>query len=119
MAIPRIPRLEEDMRVEIAQIIHQELKDPDVGFVTITRVELTKDLSHGKVFYSVLGPEAQRAVSQEILQRSARYVHSLLRKRFHLKTIPRLSFRYDPSIAASIEMSEKLERLNNPPPDPA
>ena len=119
MAIPRIPRLAEDMRAEIAQIIHQELKDPDLGFVTITRVELSKDLSYGKVYFSCLGSEAECVASQHILTRSARFIHGLLRKRFHLKVIPRLSFTFDPSIAESIELSKRLEQLHKPPaPEP-
>ena len=107
----RMARLANELQQEIAMIIHQELKDPTVGFVTITRVELSKDVRHAKVWFSCLGGEAQRARSQEALDRSARYIHGLIKKRFRLKIIPELTFWYDASIAGVIELSEKLDRL--------
>ena len=111
----RMARLANELQQEIARIIHQELKDPTVGFVTITRIELSKDLRHAKVLFSCLGDDAQRARSQEALDRSARYMHGLIKKRFRLKIIPELAFRYDASIAGVIELSEKLDRLKGEP----
>ncbi|PIQ84584.1 MAG: ribosome-binding factor A [Candidatus Omnitrophica bacterium CG11_big_fil_rev_8_21_14_0_20_63_9] len=107
----RMQRLANQFREEIATIVQQELKDPGVGFITITRVEISKDLSRGKVYFSCLGGEEDQAQSQNTLRRSARFIHGLLKKRFRLKVIPFLTFWYDESIAGSIEMSEKLDRL--------
>ena len=115
MQQPRMERLAHELQQEIAMIIHQELKDPRLGFVTITRMELSKDLRYAKVLFSCLGSEEERARSQEALDRSARFIHGLLKKRFRLKVIPELAFRYDASIAASIALSETLERLKPPP----
>ena len=98
-------------------ILHQELKDPDLGFVTITRVELSKDVRHAKVFYSCLGDEAERARSQDALDRSVRFVYGLLKKRFRLKAIPELTFRYDASIESSITLSDMFDDLKRHPPD--
>ena len=98
----RMARLGRQFQQEIAMIIHQELKDPFLGFVTITRVELSKDLRHAKVLYSCLGDAAERARSQDALDRSARFIYGLLKKRFHLKAIPELAFRYDASIEGLI-----------------
>ncbi len=112
MQTTRTARLAHQLQQEIAMIIHQELKDPRVGFVTITRVELSNDLSHAKVLFSCLGDVAERARSQEALDRSARFVHGLIKKRFRLKVIPAIAFRYDESIAGSITLTETLERLN-------
>ena len=111
----RMARLGNELQQEIAMIIHQEIKDPNIGFVTITRIELSKDVRHAKVLFSCLGDEAQRARSQEALDRSARYIHGLLMKRFRLKVLPDLAFRYDESIAGVIELSEKLDRLKGEP----
>jgi ribosome-binding factor A len=111
MQTTRMARLARQFQEEIAMIIHQELKDTRLGFVTITRVELSSDLGHAKVLFSCLGGEAERARSQDALDRSAGFVRGLLRKRFHLKVIPGLSFRYDESIAGSIALSEKFDRL--------
>ena len=105
-------RLSHQLQQEIAAIIQRELKDPDLGFVTITKVELSGDLSHAKVGYSCLGGEGEQASSQEALDRASGFIRNLVRKRFHLKVIPELSFRYDQSIAQSIEMSAKLDQLN-------
>ena len=107
----RTQRLADQFQQEIATIIHQELKDPGVGFVTMTRVELSKDLSHAKVFFSCLGSHKELAESQEALDRSAGFIRGLIKKRFRLKVIPALSFRYDESIAGSLAISKKLDEL--------
>ena len=112
MQIARMARLAHQFQQEIALIIHRELKDPSMGFVTITRVELTNDLRHAKVSYSCLGDEAERARSQDALDRSTRFIYGLLKKRFRLKVIPELVFRYDASIEASIALSNTLDALN-------
>ena len=111
----RMARLAGQLQQEIATIIHQELKDPRLGFVTITRMELSKDLRHAKVLFSCLGGAGERESSQDALDRSARFIHGLLKKRFRLKIIPELAFRYDASIEGSVALSETFEKLNAPP----
>ena len=108
---PRTARLAQQLQEEIALIIQQELKDPRVGFVTITRAELSKDGSHAKVFFSCLGGGEERRLSQEALDRAVPFVHGLIKKRFRLKVIPQLMFCYDESIARSIELAGMLDRL--------
>ena len=105
----RTARVAHQFQQEIAMIIHRELKDPRLGFVTITSVELSKDLSHAKVSFSCLGDAAERASSFEALQHSAGFIHGLLKKRFRLKVIPILAFRYDESIEGSIALAETFE----------
>lgn len=107
----RIDRLAHQFQQEIANILLRELKDPRLGFVTITRVELSRDLSHAKVFFSCLGGEGDREKSQEALDHSVGFVRSLIKKRFRLKVIPEFAFRYDASIAGSIELSQMLDRI--------
>lgn len=111
----RTERVAHQMQQEIATIIHQELKDPRLGFVTMTRIELSNDLRYAKVFFSCLGNQGERARSQEALDHSAGFVRSLVKKRFRLKVIPELSFHYDESIAGSITMAERLDQLKQPP----
>lgn len=111
MPVTRIVRLAQELRQEIATIIQQELKDPGLGFVTITRIELSRDLRHAKVLYSCLGGAEPRASSQEALERAAGFMRGLLKKRFRLKVIPELAFRYDAAIEGSIALTETLERL--------
>ena len=107
----RMERLSQQLQQEIAMIIHQELKDPRLGFVTITRIELSKDGRHAKVRFSCLGGEAERESSQQALDRAAYFIHGLIKKRFHLKVIPVLAFSYDASIEGSIQLSDTFERL--------
>ena len=115
MQTTRTERLAHQFQQEIAMIIHQELKDPRLGFVTITRVELSKDLSRAKVLFSCLGSEEERVRSQEALDHAAGFIHGLIKKRFRLKVIPEVVFRYDESIAGSITLSETLDRLKRSP----
>ncbi len=109
----RVDRVAEQFKQEIANILLRELKDPRLGFMTITRVELSRDLSHAKVFYSCLGGENDREKSQEALDCSVGFIRSLVKKRFRLKVIPEFVFHYDPSIAGSIEMDQMFDRIKS------
>jgi ribosome-binding factor A len=112
---PRIERLAHQFQQEIAMILQREFKDPRLGFVTITRVILSKDVSHAKVLFSCLGDAQERQRSQKALDHSAGYIRGLIKKRFRLKVIPVLQFQYDESIEGSITLSETLEQLKRTP----
>ncbi len=114
----RKDRFAGQLQQEIATIIHQELKHPGLGFITITRVELSNDLSHAKVGYSCLGGSAERARSQEALDRSIGFIRSLVKKRLRLKIIPELVFRYDETIAQALDLTATLDALKEEPPSP-
>lgn len=107
----RMDRLNHQFQQEIALIVHREIKDPRIGFVTVTGVVLSKDLTHARVSYSCLGQEEDRARSQQVLDSSARFIRELLKKRLHLRVIPELAFRYDPSIAGSVALSDTFDRI--------
>ena len=111
MQTTRTARLEHQLQQEIAMIIHRELKDPRVGFVTITKVELSNDLAYAKVSFSCLGSGEERTRTQEALDRSAGFIHSLIKKRLGLKITPHLRFRYDESIEGAINLDQTLARL--------
>ena len=116
MNTTRMERVTQELQQEIASIIHQELKDPRLGFVTITRLELSPDLRHGKVFFSCLGGAEEREHSQEALDHAIPFIYGLVKKRFRLKAIPALQFRYDPSIANSIGIADTLDKLRDAQP---
>lgn len=111
----RTDRLAHQFQQEIATILQQELKNPHLGFVTITRVELTRDLSRAKVFFGCLGGEEDLRRSQRALDRAAYFIHGLIKKRFRLKTIPQIVFQYDESIVESIELTNVFDRIKQPP----
>ena len=112
---PRIERLAHQFQQEIAMILQREFKDPRLGFVTITRVILSKDVSHARVLFSCLGDAKERQRSQEALDHSAGYIRGLIKKRFRLKIIPVIQFQYDESIEESIALSETFEQLKRMP----
>ena len=107
----RIARLANQLREEIAMIIHQELKDPRLGFLTITKVQLSKDLSQAKVSFSCFGSDEERQSSQTALEKASGFIHGLIRKRLRLKIIPTIIFVYDPSVQGTIAMDEMLDNL--------
>ena len=118
MYTSRLERLQHQLQEEVALILHQELKDPGLGFVTITKVALSGDLSHAKVSYSCLGDAQARVRSHEALDRATGFIRGLVKKRLRLKIIPELVFRYDETIAHAIELGMKLDQLNRPQSPP-
>jgi ribosome-binding factor A len=102
----RSQRVSDLLREEIADIIMHKLKDPRIGFITVTGVNLTDDLKIASVFISVL-KEEEKTISLEILNAAKNFIRSELSKRVRLKFIPSLDFRID----ASIEYGSKIEKL--------
>ena len=114
MRASRQERLNHQLQQEIALILQRELKDPRLGFVTITGVQLSSDLSHAKVAFSCLGGSEERARSQEALDHAVGFIRGLVKKRLRLKIIPDIVFRYDETIAQAIDLATKLDQLRNP-----
>ena len=93
------------MREVLSEAIATELKDPRVGFVTVTSVDTSPDLRHARVFVSVLGDDEQRDASLAGLSSSHGYLQSRVASRLRMKHTPTLEFAYDPSI-------ERVMRIN-------
>ncbi len=92
---------------EISQLLMKGIKDPRIGFVTITGVEVTDDLKEAKVYYSVIGSEEEKKAAADGLRSSTGFIRSTLRKVLALKHIPNLHFRFD----SSLEYGDRIERL--------
>jgi len=103
----RPEKLEDQIQFLLANLVQRSLKDPELGFVTLTAVRLTGDRSIAKVYYTVLGDEHQTANTQKILTRAAGFLRSHLAQRLSLRRIPELRFYLD----ASIEEGNKIEEL--------
>lgn len=97
------------LKKEISNIIHDELKDPRLGFVTITQVDLTQDLRSAKVFFSVLGKKEDYQKTKEALESSLGFIRRLIARRVRLRFAPELMFRED----HSSEFSIKIEKIIN------
>lgn len=88
------------------------LKDPRIGFVTVTGVETSPDLRHASVFYSVLGEPEEVAATGEALQHAAPRLQARIAAQVRMKYTPRLEFHVDPSIAYGARMSQLLRELH-------
>jgi ribosome-binding factor A len=104
---PRLRRIADQIQRELAELIRTEVKDPRVGMVTLTDVEVTADHAHAKVFFTLLGSEQALHDSEQALQHAAGFLRTQLAHRLRLRTVPQLRFVYD----ASVERGMRLSRL--------
>jgi ribosome-binding factor A len=102
----RSHRVAEQMQRELADLLQFEVKDPRVGMVTITAVEVTGDMAHAKIFYSAT--KASQSL-QNGLEKSAGFLRTQVAKRMLLRTVPQLHFVYDESIDIGIKMGQLIE----------
>jgi len=108
MATRRRPqRLSSQIREELSLILLREVRDPGIGFITVTDVELTADLRLAKVYVSVMGSEEERARALSGLERAGGFIRHKLGERLTVRFIPELSFRLD----QSLDYGERIDRL--------
>jgi ribosome-binding factor A len=101
------------LKEEISQLILREVKDPELGFVTITDVEVSKDLQVAKVYYTVLGNTQQKHDSSHTLQRVAHFIKRQLGKRLRMRSIPDIIFKYDHSLDYGEKIDSLLRRVHS------
>lgn len=109
----RTQRIGDQMQRELALLIQREIKDPRLGLVTITAVDVSRDLSHAKIFITIMGQDNdQEAVkgNLRILNDAAGFLRMQLGKSMKLRTVPQLHFNYDASIRRGVELSSLIER---------
>jgi len=102
-------RVNEALREVLSARIAAGLKDPRIGFVTVTAVDTSSDLRQGRVYVSVLGTDEERADSLEGLNSSAGYLQSVIGRQVRMKRTPTLEFVHDDSIDHGFRISELLE----------
>lgn len=107
----RMERVQELMKQEISKIILEDVKDPRVGFVTVTRVHVTSDLRSARVFVSLMGNDEQMAESWRGLNRSLGFIRREVGRRVKLRYTPELSLEIDDSMAYSAHIQELLLRV--------
>ncbi|MFV9614824.1 MAG: 30S ribosome-binding factor RbfA [Gammaproteobacteria bacterium] len=103
----RSDRMAEQLRRELAEIIHDEIKDPRVGFLSFTEVRMSRDLSHAVVYCSVLQSE-QLHESIEVLNRAAGFIRKSIGRRIRARIVPTLKFVADESIIRGAAMDELI-----------
>lgn len=113
MAVERMRRVDEAMRAVLSDVITGELKDPRVGFVTVTDVKTSPDLRHARVHVSVLGDEAAKAASLEGLQSAHGFLQARVAASLRMKHTPELAFLYDDTAEKAFAL-EQLIREQEP-----
>jgi ribosome-binding factor A len=112
----RTEKVQEFIKQEISQLILTGLKDPRIGFVTVTRVEVTGDLRHAKVLISLMGSAEQKAATLQGLQRALGFMRAEVGKRLQLKMAPDLSLVVDESLDHSVRIQKLLDEIKQEEP---
>ena len=108
----KIDRLEHKFAIEISKIIEEEIKDTRIGFVTITAVSITNDLSYAKIYVTVLN-DNEKEETIKVLNNASKFIEMELSKRVDIRKMPELKFVYDESIEYSNNIESIIERINN------
>jgi ribosome-binding factor A len=116
----RPERVADQIRGELALLLAREVHDPGIGFVTLTRVQVTPDLQLARVFFTALGDEQARRNSERALGRAAPFLRRQIGSRLRLRRTPEITFIYDDSIAGQDRIEQILNELHrNHDDDPA
>jgi ribosome-binding factor A len=107
----RPDRVADQIRSELASLLAREVHDPGIGFVTLTRVQVTPDLQQARVRYTALGDDKARAATARALDRAAPFLRRQLGARLRLRRTPELRFIYDESIAGQDRIEQILNEL--------
>ena len=105
----RAQRVGDQIQRELADLLRVHVKDPRIGMVTVTSVEVSPDLSHAKVFFTHLAGREHAPAAVEALQHSAGYLRTELSHRLKLYSVPQLHFTYDDSIESGLRLSNLID----------
>ncbi|MBE2895317.1 30S ribosome-binding factor RbfA [Pasteurellaceae bacterium HPA106] len=111
----RSQRVAQEIKKEIAVILQREVKDPRIGMVTVSDVELSRDLEHAKIFVTFLFDQDESAVQKGMqgLHEASGYIRTLLGKAMRLRVVPELRFEYDNSLVEGMRMSNLVTQVVN------
>lgn len=111
MTTQRSERVQEALRQEISRVVHEELKDPRLGFLTITKVDVTKDLRYARIYFSVLGETKDKKLALKGLNSAKGYIKNLISERIKLRFMPQIEFKIDESLEHTKEIYDLLDKL--------
>ena len=106
---PRPRRIGDQIQRELAELLRQQVKDPRIGMVTVTAVDVSPDLSHAKIFVTHLGGTEHAQAVVAALQHTAGYLRTELSHRLKLYSVPELRFYYDDSIESGLRLSQLID----------
>jgi ribosome-binding factor A len=107
----RPERVADQIRAEVSSLIARDLQDPGIGFITITRVQVSPDLQHARVYYTSLGDPAARKNTARALERAGAFMRRQIGQRLRLRRSPELEFVFDESIAHQDRVEQLLQEL--------
>ncbi len=109
----RSDRVAQELQKEIAVILQREVKDPRIGMVTVSDVEVSRDLAYAKIFVTFLFDNDQSAIEQGMkgLEKASPYIRSLIGKAMRLRIVPELRFIYDQSLVEGMRMSNLVSNV--------
>lgn len=109
----RSDRVAQELKKEVAVILQREVKDPRIGMVTVSDVEVSRDLAYAKIFVTFLFDNDQEAINQGIkgLEKASPYIRSLVGKAMRLRIVPELRFIYDESLVEGMRMSNLVSNV--------
>ncbi|GAW94302.1 30S ribosome-binding factor RbfA [Calderihabitans maritimus] len=111
MSLQRAERVAEQIKKEVAQILREEIKDPRIGFVTVTDVEVSSDLRHVKIYVSVYGDKEEQETTMEGLQNATGFIRREIGQRIPLRYTPEIVFKFDRSIEHGARIAELLAQV--------
>ncbi|MDD5428628.1 MAG: 30S ribosome-binding factor RbfA [Candidatus Omnitrophica bacterium] len=111
MSSQRPGRVQEAIRQEVSKIVQGEMKDPRIGFITITKVDLTKDLRYAKIYFSALGEDKEKKLALKGLNNAKGYIKGLLADRIKLRYMPDIAFTIDESIEHTKHIYGILDKI--------
>ena len=111
----RTQRVGDHLQQEVARLVQLELRDPRLKLVSITGVDVSRDLAHAKVFFTQLGIDdtAEGAKSAEVLNRAAGFIRSEIARGSTMRTVPKLHFRFDESVGRGRDMEALLKSVKS------
>ena len=109
----RVNRVAEQMKKELGDIIHQKVKDPRIGFVTVTDVEVTGDLQDATIYISVLGSDKEKEDTLKGLSKAKGFIRTEIGQRIRLRKTPEIEFKFDESIAYGSRIESLLTQVKN------
>lgn len=115
--VKRTDRLREQIKEIVSEIIQRKLKDPHIGMVTITDVEVAKDLSEAIIYYSVFGDTYTRQASNKALDKAKGFIKGELGKVLQIRKVPTLRFEVDSSLDRGLRIQELLNQIGEIKPE--
>jgi len=111
MSSQRAGRVQEAIRQEVSKILHEEIRDPRLGFLTITGVELTNDLRYARIYFSVLGEDKKKRLALKGLNSAKGHIRSLIGDRIKLRYVPDIEFKIDETLARTQHIYDLFEKI--------